>query len=193
MMRLYRKFICYGVLVCFLSSCAALGSQTIYRTDKAVRFNRARIGYSQLANEEGVNRTVINTSTFYNRAVKEYLAQKNVESVRLELPPFDNLREIDRSSLVKLCEIYNLDGILVGQLKYIYVNYYTLLIPIGQSQDTEVEMQYFDSNGSLLIHTRHNTHQGNSYMFFPSADKTVGDGTIGALNKMMQQNGYTTQ
>ncbi len=32
-----------------------------------------------------------------------------------------------------------------------------MFIPIGVSEDTEVEMQYFNSKGTMLLHTKHNT------------------------------------
>lgn len=60
---------------------------------------------------------------------------------------------------------------------------------MAENYDTEAELKLFSKNGDLLSHTLHNTYKGNSYMMSPSADITVRDGTIGAINRMAKDMG----
>lgn len=62
-----------------------------------------------------------------------------------------------------------------------------MFIPLGVSEDTGVEMQYYDSNGDLLLHTKYNMHMGNSYWNFPTANKTLTDLNKGALGRRMKE------
>lgn len=38
-----------------------------------------------------------------------------------------------------------------------------------------------------MLHTKHNTHMGNSYFDFPDAERTVKDGTTGALGRVLKE------
>lgn len=42
-------------------------------------------------------------------------------------------------------------------------------------------------SGEKLVHTIHDTHLGNSYMNFAPVEKTIEDGTVGALNRVFKE------
>lgn len=89
--------------------------------------------------------------------------------------------------LMKLCQEYGLDGYLCTQIKYKFADNYYMYIPLGSSEDAYVEIKLFDKNGLLLLHTKHNTSAGNSYMMPPKAEQTVRDGTVGALKQISKE------
>ena len=62
-----------------------------------------------------------------------------------------------------------------------------MYIPLGKSEDAYVEMKLFDKNGVLIVHTKHNTSAGNSYMMPPKAERTIKDGTVGALRQIIKE------
>lgn len=186
MKELGRIIIYFGLIV-LLTQCAAFGSKTLYKTDRPITFEPSRIGVSQLLREDILNQLVGSTGTYYEWAVGGFLKQKHIARIEVTIPQFNDFMEVDKDVIIELCERDSLDGILIGRLRYIFVDYYTLFIPMGQSQDTEVELQYYDSKGELVIHTRHNTQNGNTYGNMPSPDLTVRDGAIGALKKMFKE------
>lgn len=186
-MKVLFKIIIYFGLIILLTQCAAFGSKTLYKTDRPVTFEPSRIGVTQLLREDILNQIVASTSTYYSDAVDGFLKGKHIEHLEVNIPPFNDFSEVNKEVIIDLCERYSLDGILVGRLKYLLVDYYTLFIPMGQSQDTEVEMQYYDSEGKLVIYTRHNTQNGNAYGNMPTPELTVRDGAIGALKKMFKE------
>ncbi len=186
----YRKrlqFLGWFVMAVMLSCCAAFGSKTLYKTTEEVQFQPKKVGYCQVANEKELNQLIGQTGTWYKEGVQETLAKNKVEALEFTLNDYSDFQELQPDSIAKLCKAHELDGFVTGKLRFAFINYSLTVIPIGQSQDTEVEVQYFDSNGNLLIHTSHNTYNGNSYPEMPVATKTVYDGTAGALKKVFKE------
>lgn len=87
----------------------------------------------------------------------------------------------------KICNENNLDGFVVSKLKFIHVTYSMYFIPIAKNWDTEVEMKLFNSTGNLMLTVLHNTTKGNSYFMPPTADRTIHDGTEGAIKRIIKE------
>jgi hypothetical protein len=174
------------ILTIALTSCGAMGTKTLYRT--ATNFNKpTKIGFSQVANEDIMDKIVKGSAKIYDSTMTNQLATQNIKSYKIVVENFDGFESVKVDEIKTLCADNQLDGIILTQLKFLNVKYSSMFIPIGVSEDTEVEMQYYDANGNLLLHTKHNTHMGNSYWYFPSADKTVTDGTKGALGRIVKE------
>ena len=86
-----------------------------------------------------------------------------------------------------------MDILIVSRLKFIHTHYSAYFIPLGQSYDTEVVMKVFNRKGKLLLSVLHNTVKGNSYFKAPTADRTVKDGTAGAIKRIGKDFGFTDQ
>lgn len=169
-----------------LTGCGALGTKTLYRT-KANLYKPTKIGFSQIANEDIMNQIIKGSSDIYDSTMTNQLAMSNIKSDKIVLENFDEFESMKSDIIKNICADNLLDGMILTQLKFLNVKYSYLFIQAGESEDTEVEMQYYDANGNLLLHTKHNTHNGNSYWDFPSADKTVADGTKGALGRIIKE------
>ena len=115
------------------------------------------------------------------------LKQRDVESRSIEYPYFEKWTDLDKQKIADICISNNLDGIIFTKLIFIQIKYTMMFIPISQSLDTEVEMQYFDANGNLILHTKHNTANGNAYPDPPIAEKTIPDGVKGALKRIFKE------
>lgn len=96
-------------------------------------------------------------------------------------------RKLSIEQIIEICKVFDLDGIIVTKLKFINVTYSVYFIPIAQNYDTEVEMKLYNNKGELQIATLHNTYKGNSYMFVPSVEKTIHDGTMGAFKRIIKE------
>jgi len=188
MKTVYKILFFFGLVILF-SQCAAFGSKTLYKTDQPILFEPSRIGITQLAREDILNQIVDSTGSYYAQGTHNFLKQRQIERVEVTIPTFSDFHEVSKAGIIKLCEQDSLDGILVGKLKYLFVDYYAFFIPMGRSKDTEVELQYYDAWGDLIIHTKHNTQNGNTYGNMPTPDLTVRDGSIGALKKMFKEMG----
>jgi hypothetical protein len=178
-----------GLLIIILisSGCAAFGTKTITKSSNLNTYEIKRLGYSQLASEEILNKIRPNTSNIYQSAIEEFYANKTVRIEKYNLTKFESIENIDTSEIIKLCKVNGLDGYLCTQIKYKFVDYYYMFIPIGQSEDAYVDVILFDKNGLQLLHTKHNTYVGNSYMMAPKAEQTVSDGTFGALKQISKE------
>lgn len=174
------------ILAIVLTSCGALGTKTLYRTETNLS-KPTKIGFSQVANEDIMDKIVKGSAKIYDSTMTYQLTEQNIKSDKIFVGNFDGFESIKADKIKDLCADNQLDGMILTQLKFLNVKYSSMFIPIGVSEDTEVEMQYYDANGNLLLHTRHNTHMGNSYWDFPSANKTVTDGTKGALGRIIKE------
>ena len=175
------------VATLFLSGCAALGTKTIYKENKLNVYNFNNLGYSQVANEDIINKIRPNTSKIYESAIKEYFLNKPIKIKKCDLEKFNSIDDIDTTEIIKLCTENNLDGYICTQIKYKFSNNYYMYIPLGKSEDAYVSMKLFNKNGHLVLYTIHNTSTGNSYMMPPKAEKTIRDGTIGALKQIFKE------
>ncbi len=184
-MRNTLKFILL-ILTTVLTSCGAMGTKTLYKTETNFK-KPTKIGFSQVANEDIMDKIVRGSAKIYDSTMINQLATQNIKSNKIVIENFDGFQGVKTDEIKNICTNNELDGMILTQLKFLNVKYSSMFIPIGVSEDTEVEMQYFDANGNLLLHTKHNTHMGNSYWNFPSADKTVKDGTKGALGRIIKE------
>lgn len=173
-------------LAILLTGCSALGTKTLYRTKTNLE-KPTKIGFSQLANEDIMNQIIKGSSEIYDTTMTNQLALQNIMSDKIELKNFGGFEAVKADDIKTICAENQLEGFIVTQLKFLNIEYSYLFIEAGVSEDTEVEMQYYDADGNLLLHTKHNTHNGNSYWDFPSADKTVADGTKGALGRIIKE------
>lgn len=186
-MKTFFKLALCLTLITFLTSCAGVGSKTIYKDpDTSIMFPK-RIGFTQLQNENILNKIVTGTSNLFDSTMNAELNKLNITSEHVQFPSFENWSGLKKEEISSVCHKNQLDGLVFTKLKYINTKHSMMLIPTGQSQDTEVEMQYFDASGNLICHTKHSTILGNSYMNFPSPDKTVPDGTVGALKRLFKE------
>jgi len=185
-MKNYFKVITVLALPLFLAGCGAMGTNTLYRNEAKIT-KPVRIGFSQVANEEIMEKIVKGSTRVYDLTTTELLEKHNIASTKIYFEGFEGFDTAESNRIKELCMEYNLDGMLLTQLKFLNVQYSSMFIPIGVSEDTEVEMQYYNADGTLLLHTKHNTHMGNSYMTFPAAERTVKDGTTGALGRVLKE------
>lgn len=184
-MKNTSKFILL-ILAIALTSCGAMGTKTLYKAETNLN-KPTKIGFSQVANEDIMEKIVKGSTKIYDSTMTNQLATQNIKSNKIIIENYDGFESINETKIKSICTDNQLDGMILTQLKFLNVKYSSMFIPIGVSEDTEVEMQYYDANGHLLLHTKHNTHMGNSYWDFPSADKTVTDGTKGALGRIIKE------
>lgn len=174
------------ILSMALVGCGAFGTKTLYKTDSGMT-KPTKVGYSQIARSDIVEKIVKGSTSIYDSTMARELANLNMISKKVTIEGFKGFNEINKSQIKALCDEHKLDGLILTQLIFINVQYSTFFIPLGVSEDTEVEMQYYDADGTLLYHTKHNTHKGNSYWDFPLANRTVADGTKGALKRIVKE------
>jgi hypothetical protein len=184
-----RKITSFAILIfaLILTGCAAIGTKTIYKTTNLNNYDFNNIGYSQPASDNVLNKIRPNTSKIFYSAFIEFFTAKTLKIEKYELTDFKTITEIDTSKIRKICTENDLDGYICTQIKYKFVNNYYMYIPIGKSEDAYVEMKLYDKKGILIIHTKHNTYAGNSYMMPPKAEQTIRDGTIGALKRILKE------
>ncbi len=163
-----------------------MGTKTLYRTKSHLN-KPTKIGFSQVANEDIMEKIVKGSTKIYDSTMINHLTMHNIQSNKIMVEKFEEFESVTETDIKNICAKNHLDGIILTQFIFLNVKYSSMFIPIGVSEDTEVEMQYYDANGNLLLHTKHNTHLGNSYLNFPSADKTVMDGTKGALGRIIKE------
>jgi hypothetical protein len=181
-----KKGIYFIVISLILSSCAAVGTRTLYKTNEG--FQIEKIGFNKLDKDTILSKIFPQTDKIFTLTVFETFNEYGISSskdFKTDLS-FDNP---DLTKISEICKEYDLDGLIITKLKFIHVTYTMYFVPIAQNYDTEVEMKLFDQNGKLLIGTKHNTLNGNSYMMPPTADKTIHDGTKGALKRIVKEMG----
>lgn len=106
---------------------------------------------------------------------------------KYNLSKFELFDEIDTTEISKICKENSLDGYLCTQIKYKFGDYYYSFAFLGQSEDTYIEIKLYDSTGKLILHTKHNTAMGNSYMMPPKAEQTIKDGVFGNLKQILKE------
>ncbi|CAH8283094.1 hypothetical protein EV196_10275 [Mariniflexile fucanivorans] len=157
--------------IVLLTNCAAFGTKTLYKKETNSLIKPKTLGFSQLESKPIIDKIVIGTSDIYDQIMASELNKMDIESHNIEYPNFEKWTDLEKQKISDICASNKLDGIIFTQLIFINTKYSMMLIPVGKSQDTEVEMQYFDSNGNLILHTKHNTAKGNSYLDYPDAKK----------------------
>jgi len=177
------------ILIYMFSGCAAIGTKTIYKSNKLIPYNLSNLGYSQLASEEILNRIRPGTSKIYQASFEGFFSDKETKIVKHNLTKFELNDEIETDEIRRICFDNNLDGYICTQIMYKFVDNYYMSISFGKSEDAYVEMKLYNSMGELVIHTKHNTLAGNSYMMPPKAEQTIKDGTVGALKQIRKEIG----
>jgi len=167
-----------------LLSCG--GTKTLYKTEIALN-KPQRIGYAQLAREKVIEEIAAGSVSSYDSVMTHLLSARDIEGLSVRIEDFSSFDDIQVLSIEELCAENQLDGVVITRLKFLNVQYSALFIPVGVSQDTEVEMQFYGSEGDLLLHTLHNTHWGNQYWDFPTSEQTVADGIEGALERLLKE------
>lgn len=170
-----------------LSACSALGSKTIMKSGNLNYIELNKLGISQIAGEEYVDRIIPNTSVHYKNSVDEFFYNHKVKISHHRLTEYYNFESIDPLEISKVCKDSGLDGFICTKIKYKFTDNYVNFIPIGTSEDVIVEMKVFSKNGIELLHVSHDSKKGNVYMMPPKATKTVRDGTIGALKRLTKE------
>ena|ERR1043166_1654999 len=170
-----------------LIGCAALGTKTVYKAQDFGFTKLTRIGFSQIVNEDALNRIRPNTSTLFESAFKKYFQGKPYTVEVYRLSKLYSLDSADTSEIQQLCSDHSLDAYICTQIRYKFVNNTYMFIPLGKSEDAYVEMKMFNRKGELAIQTKHNTSAGNSYMMPPKAEQTIEDGTFGALKRIFKE------
>jgi hypothetical protein len=182
-MRTILKFIVISTL---LSSCAAVGTKTLYKTDEKVDIHS--LGYNSLDGDTILSRIYPYTNNIYDSTIIETLNEYGIDNYK-SLNENMTYQTPDIEKIKVICSQYKLDALLVSKLKFIYATQTIYFVPVSHNWDTEVEMKLFDKNGRLLYNTKHNTLKGNSYMNPPPVERTVHDGTKGALVRILKNMG----
>lgn len=168
----------------FLTSCAALGSKTMFKSETPFEFKD--VGYTTLFYSNELNKIFPNSDKLFFKAIQEE-CKRNVLDTLQYFEQKINYFTPSKEEIISLCLKHNLKGLIVPNLKFIGVTQSVYFIPIGKYIDTEVELKLYDSNGNLVINTRHKTMSGNSYAFNPTTDMTIRDGATGALRKLLKE------
>ena len=166
-----------------LSSCAALGTKTLYKSPNLREINT--VGFCPLENDT-LQQIFERTAIVSDSAVVETLKTYGWSPPR-RLDSALSFDHPDPAFIADICRRKGLDGVIVTKLQFIHVTYSMYTIPIFQNYDTEVEVKLLDSSGNVVLITRHNTLAGNSYMMPPLPERTVYDGVEGALKRMMKE------
>jgi len=175
------------IFLLILSGCAGLGTRTVYKSPNLNSYSFKKIGYSQPAREDVLDKIRPNTSKLYEAAFEEFFTNKRIKIEKYSLTRFESISEPDTNEIKSICQEKDLEGYICTEINYKFVDNYYMFIPLGKSEDAFVEMKLFDKNGVLIINTMHNTSAGNSYMMPPKAEQTIEDGTVGALKRIIKE------
>jgi hypothetical protein len=184
-MKIKSKII-YFVFLLSLSGCVAVGTKTLYKVSEpqAIR----SLGFSKLQEGEIIKQVCSEAEEIFQQTVPRSFNDygiSNVTYINEEI----NYESPDTERIKEICSQRELEAILITKLKFIHVTYSFYMIPIAQNYDTEVETKLIDKHGNLIYNIRHNTYKGNSYMMPPSAERTVKDGVIGTINRIVKEMG----
>lgn len=184
-MKGYFLLILEVCAIVFFPGCTSLqGAFTYYAVDNVPRLNK--IGFCQPENIERLSELYKETSTHYTNGIKEAgslygfsdLVDLGWQEIEFDKP--------DSTAIYNLCHSKQLDGILIGKMRFIQVTETMMAIPVNQRTDTEVVLKLFDSEGQLLCFVSHNTYKSNSYHINPGADRTTYDGAWQALDRLFK-------
>ena len=182
-----KKYFSIPAIAVIIAGCASLGTKTLYSAGNKVEIKK--LGFSNLDGASFVNRIFPKTDSIFRSAFINTTGKFNL-TPPIYLENELSIEKPDTALIMSMCKEKNLDGLIVSRLKFINTSYSVYLIPVGQSFDTEVEMKLFSSAGGLLFSVRYGTLKGNSYLNFPTGEKTVRDGAVGAINKIAKEFGW---
>lgn len=93
-----REYLNLGGILIFIitiSGCAALGTKTISKSSNLNVYEINKIGYSQPASEEILNKIRPNTSNIYQSAIEEYCTDKTIKIEKHNLSKYELIDNID--------------------------------------------------------------------------------------------------
>lgn len=172
------------IITIALTSCAALGTKTLYKSETKSEIKK--LAFAKLDGDSIVSKIFPQTDSIFSNTFVETFRTYNLK----DIVPFNSEFSIDKpniNTIAQICKENNFDGFVVSHLKFIHVTYSMNFIPIAKNWDTEVEMKLFDKTGNLMLTVLHNTTKGNSYFMPPTADRTIHDGTAGAIKRLAKE------
>ena len=184
--KLMRKIFEFIIISTFLSSCATVGTKTLYKTDEKLNINS--LGYNTLDRDSILTIIYSNTNTVFDSTIIETFIEFGIDNYK-SLNENLSYYTPDLEKIKEICNQQGLDALLISRLKFINTTMSVYFVPVSHNYDTEVEMKLFDKDGKLLYNTRHNTFKGNSYLSPPPVERTVHDGTKGALIRIFKNMG----
>ena len=179
-----KQILAITIAVFLLESCATLGTKTLYKSGTKTEFRK--IGFSNLDGNAIVSKIFPQTDSIFKRTFIETFNGYNLTNI-IALNNEFSISKPDISEISQICKENDLDGFIVSHLKFIHITYSAYFIPYAKTWDTEVEMKLFDNTGNLVLTVLHNTTKGNSYFMPPTADKTIRDGTQGAIKRIAKE------
>ena len=183
-----RQALLFLVITITLTSCAVLGTKTLYKSE--IRTEIKKLAFAKLDGDSIVSKIFPQTDSIFTNTFIKTLKTYNLKDVIPFRTEF-SIEKPDINLIAQICKENNLDGFVVSHLKFIHVTNIINFIPITKNWDTEVEMKLFDKTGNLKLTVLHNTTKGNSYFIPPTADKTIHDGTAGAIKRLAKELGLT--
>lgn len=180
MTKLYNSIL----FVLILSSCASLGTKTIYK--KEIKLSLNKIGFTKLEADSLVLNYFPKTDSVFNKTFIESFKSSTVNEIT-ELKNKLTYENTDPKAVKNICAENNLDGLIVSKIKFIHVTYYVSIVPVAKNWDAEIEMKLFDKDGRIILITSHNNTKGNSYILPPSALKSTRDCTKGNIKRIIKE------
>jgi hypothetical protein len=183
-----RKIFLFLIITIALTGCATFGTNTLYKSEEKIEIKK--LGFAKLDGDSIVSKIFPQTDSIFTNTFVETFKTYNLK----DIVPFNSEFSIDKpdiNTIVQICKENNLDGFVVSRLKFIHVTYSMSFIPIAKNWDTEVELKLFNKIGNIILTVRHNTTRGNSYFMPPSANRTIHDGTAGAIKRLAKELGMT--
>lgn len=153
-----------------LSGCSPFRTKTIWKSIDKPNIKLSRIGFSQLANEEDIDKLVDGSGKNYKFSMMDYFLGSETKVEKLPLPGFTSISSIDGQEIAKICQKNYLDAYICTEIRYLFVTYETATL-IGnfnkrQSEDIFIEQIIFDRNGDPLMYVQHNTFSGPLLTYF---------------------------
>jgi hypothetical protein len=182
------QILSFLVVAIAFTSCTALGTKTLYKSE--TKHEIKKIAFSKLDGDSIVSKIFPQTDSIFIKTFIETFSTYKLNDI-IHFNAELSITKPDINKITQICDENNLDGLVVSRLKFIYVTYRMNFIPIAKNWDTEVEMKLFDKTGNLMLTVLHNTTKGNSYFMPPTADKTIHDGTAGAIKRIAKELGLT--
>jgi len=183
-----RQTLSFLIISFVFTSCAALGTKTLYRNEIYPEIKK--LAFAKIEGNRMVAKKFPQTDSIFNKTFIETFNSYNLYNI-VPLNSTFLIDKPDTSKIIKICNENNYDGLVITRIKFIHISYAFDFSSVAKNWDTEVEMKLFDKTGNLLLSILHNTIKGNSYFMPPIAERTVHDGTAGAIKRMAKELGLT--
>lgn len=160
-----------------------MGTKTVYTVREPARLHK--LGFPIPCFGTTFIQVIPNAHQVFDSTVVKWSADYRLDAIETPAAElsFDNP---DPAMIADICTKNAVDALLLTRLTLAERTYQ---IGYGRlrSIDTKAEMKLFDANGRLLVSVTHDTYKGNSYLLIPSPEKTLRDGTQGALKRIAQE------